>query len=117
MFLTICQACRNGRNYRQITKWNIIVFIYCIDFQFVILNDIAHYVTDEDYEAGESRGIKPDIDDFTPIQHQKKSDHNRKSFSSHSRHNPLFYRQLPPLILSQNQSLIDCLSELIAMEI
>ena len=65
--------------------------IYCIDFQFVISGNIAHYVTDEDYEAGESRGIKPDIDDFTPIQHRKKSDHNRKTFSSHSRHNPLFF--------------------------
>ncbi len=54
------------------------------------MDNIARYVTDEDYEAGESRGIKPDIDDFTPIQHRKKSDHNRKTFSSHSRHNPLF---------------------------
>ena len=56
----------------------------------VILDDIAHYVTDEDYEAGESRGIKPDINDFTPIQHRKKSDHNRKIFSSYSCHNLLF---------------------------
>ena len=32
MFLTICQACPKLGNYRQITKWNIIVFIYCIDF-------------------------------------------------------------------------------------
>ena len=66
------------------------LFIYCIDFLFVILDNIARYVTDEDYEADESRGIKPDVDDFTTIQHRKKSDHNRKTFSSHSRHNPLF---------------------------
>ena len=66
-------------------------FIYYIYFQFVNLDNIAHYVTDEDYEAGENLGIKPDIDDFTPIQHRKKSDHNRKTFSSHSRHNPLFF--------------------------
>ena len=55
-------------------------FIYYIYFQFVNLDNIAHYVTDEDYEAGENLGIKPDIDDFTPIQHRKKSDHNRKIF-------------------------------------
>lgn len=90
MYLTICQACPEVGNYRQITKRNIIVFIYCIDFQFVALDNIARYVTDEDYEADESWGIKPHVDDFTTIQHRKKSDHNRKTFSSHSRHNPLF---------------------------
>ena len=100
MFFTICQACPKVGNYRQITKRNIIVFIYCIDFQFVALDNIARHVTYEDYEAGESRGIKPDIDDFTPIQHRKKSDHNRKTFSAHSRFNPLFYRQLSLLIFS-----------------
>ena len=61
MFLTICQACPEVGNNRQITKRNIIVFIYCIDFQFVALGNIARYVTDEDYEAGESQGIKPDV--------------------------------------------------------
>ena len=81
-------------NYQQITKINVITFIYCVDFQFVALGNIAHYVTDEDYEAGKSQGIKPDIDDFTLIQHRKKSDHNRKTFSSHSRHNPLFLIKL-----------------------
>ena len=81
------------------------------------MDNIAHYVTDEDYEAGESRGIKPDINDFTPIQHRKKSDHNRKTFSSHSRHNPLFYKQLSLLILSQNQSLKDGLPVLITLKI
>ena len=90
MFLTICQACHKGRKLSANTEWNIIVYIYYIDFQFVILDNIAHYVTDEDYEADESRGIKPDIDDFTPIQYRKKSEHNRKTFSSHSRHNPIF---------------------------
>ena len=72
MFLTIRQACPKVGNYRQITKRNIIVFIYCIDFQFVTLDNIAHYVTDEDYEADESRGIKPDVEDFTTILHRKK---------------------------------------------
>ena len=104
-------------NYQQITKINVITFIYCADFQFVALGNIANYVTDEDYEAGESQGIKPDIDDFTLIQHRKKSDHNRKTFSSHSHHNPLFYRQLSLLILSQNQSLKDCLPELVTLKI
>ena len=89
-FLRSVKPVTQVRNYRQITEWNIIAYIYYIDFQFVILDNIAHYVTDEDYEAGESRGIKPDIDDFTPIQYRKKSDHNRKTFSSHSRYNPLF---------------------------
>ena len=89
-FLPSVKPVTQVRNYRQITEWNIIAYIYYIDFQFVILDNIAHYVTDEDYEAGESRGIKPDIDDFTPIQYRKKSDHNRKTFSSHSRYNPLF---------------------------
>ena len=42
-------------------------FIYCFDFQIVALGNIAHYVTDEDYEAGESQGIKPEIDDFSLI--------------------------------------------------
>ena len=116
-FLPSVKPVTKVRNYRQITKRNIIVFIYCVDFQFIILDNIAHYVTDEDYEAGESRGIKPDINDFTPIQHRKKSDHNRKTFSSHSRHNPLFYRQLSLLILSQNQSLKDYLPELITLKI
>lgn len=47
-------------------------FIYYIDFQFIILGNIAHYVTYEDYETGGTRGIKPDRDDFSPIQHRKK---------------------------------------------
>lgn len=117
MFLPSVKPVTKVGNYLQITKRNIIVFIYCVDFQFVILDNIAHYVTDEDYEAGENLGIKPDIDDFTPIQHRKKSDHNRKTFSSYSRHNPLFYRQLSLLILSQNQSLKDCLPGLITLKI
>ena len=101
MFLTICQACHKGKKLSANNKMEYCrFFIYCVDFQIVILDNIAHYVTDEDYEAGESQGIEPDIDDFTPIQHRKKSDHNRKTFSSHSRHNPLFYRQLSLLILS-----------------
>ena len=86
-------------SYQQITKINVIAFIYCADFQFVALGNIAHYVTDEDYEAGKSQGIKPDIDDFTLIQHRKKSDHNRKTFSSHSRYNPLLKPQLSSIYL------------------
>ena len=63
-FLPSVKPVTKVRNYQQIIKWNIIIFIYCIDFQFVILDNIAHYATDEDYEAGESRGIKPDINNF-----------------------------------------------------
>ena len=117
MFLTICQACHKGKKLSANNKTKYYRFIYYVDFQFVVLGNIAHYVTDEDYEAGENLGIKPDIDDFTPIQHRKKSDHNRKTFSSYSRHNPLFYRQLSLLILSQNQSLKDCLPGLITLKI
>ena len=90
MFLTICQACHKGWKVSANNKMEYYLFIYCIDFLFVILDNIARYVTDEDYEADESRGIEPDVDDFTTIQHRKKSDRNRKTFSSHSRHNPLF---------------------------
>ena len=67
-------------SYQQITKINVISFVYCIDFQFVALGNIAHYVTDEDYEDGESQGIKPDIDDFTLIQHRK----NQTTIGKHS---------------------------------
>ena len=101
MFLTICQAGHKGRKLSANNKTKYYrFFIYYVDFQFVILGNIAHYVTDEDYEAGESRCIKPDINDFTPIQHREKSGHNRKIFSSHFRHNPLFFRQLSLKTLS-----------------
>ena len=81
MFLTICQACHKGKKLSANNKMEYCrFFIYCVDFQIVILDNIAHYVTDEDYEAGESQGIEPDIDDFTPIQHRK----NQTTIGKHS---------------------------------
>ena len=44
------KACPKVGNYRQIA-----------------LDNIARYVTDEDYEADESRGIKPDVDDSSNL--------------------------------------------------
>ena len=66
--------------------------------------NIVHFVTNEDYEANQSLAIKPLRDDFIQNLLRKTSDHNRKTFSSHSRHNPLFQRQLSFLISSQKST-------------
>ena len=87
MYLTICQACHKGRNYRQITDKKLLFFIIVL-----IFNKLAiHFVTYDFYDASQSLAMKHFRDDFIRIQPRKKSDHNRKTFSSHSRHNPLFF--------------------------
>ena len=91
-FLSLCGQyvdlmCTKVGNYLQITDKKLQLFIIIL-----IFNNLAmHFVTCDFYDASQGLAMKHFRDDFIRIQPRKKSDHNRKTFSSHSRHNPLFF--------------------------
>ena len=94
MFLTICQASNNGRKLSANNKNKCYHFYLLCWFLICCL---GQYCSLRNWRGLRSRwksGHQTWYRRFHPNSAPKKSDHNRKTFSSHSRHNPIFLIKL-----------------------